>query len=280
MAARLSALALVCGFVCAPAVAQEPSFAAASIRANPSGLHPSGLPGGTTDFRPGGRFSAENVRLLELISTAWNIERYRLTGGPDWLRSARFNVEAAAGSDVPIERTRLMLRTLLAERFTLRARLAPRELPTYTLVVARADGRLGQGLRPASPTACVNRSPGRVPPGELPTCGQLRSGPDRMSGRSVPIEELRSRLSAISLRVVVDKTGLAGAYDIDLEWTPGESTVAAVAALTPGTPPAPVDPNRAPLETAVTEQLGLRLQQTRGIVDVLVIDGAELPTEN
>ena len=73
----------------------------------------------------------------------------------------------------------MMLRTLLAERFTLQTRMAPRELPTYTLVVARGDGRLGQRLRPASLTACVSRAPGRVPAGELPTCGQLRSGPDR-----------------------------------------------------------------------------------------------------
>lgn len=279
MTTRLLALALA---ACAPIAAaqQPPAFAAASIKVNPSGLHPSGLAGGTTDVRPGGRFTALNVLALDLVTTAWSVEGYRVTGGPDWLRSTRFNVEAAAGADAPRDQVLLMLRTLLAERLQLRARLVPRELPTYALVIGRTDRRLGPGLRPASPSACVSRAPGRVPPGELPTCGQLRSGPDRMSGRSVPIEEVRSRLSAIGQRVVVDKTGLASVYDIDLEWAPGEAALAAVAALTPGAPPTPVDPNRAPLETAIAEQLGLRLQSTRGMVDVLSIEGAELPAEN
>jgi len=276
----LLTLFVVAACAAAAAAQQEPSFAAASIKANPSGLHPTGLPGGTTDVRPGGRLSALNVPALELIAMAWNIESYRVTGGPDWLRSTRFNVEASAGADVARERVNLMLRTLLVERLRLRARLVPREMPTYALMLGRTDGRLGPGLRPASPSACVNRAPGRVPPGELPTCGQLRSGPDRMSGRSVPMEEMRGRLSAISQRVVIDRTGLAGTYDIDLEWAPGEAALAAVAALTPGAPPAPVDPNRAPLETAVAEQLGLRLQSTRGLVDVLSIESAELPTGN
>jgi uncharacterized protein (TIGR03435 family) len=281
MIMRRLTLALIVAAASVPvAVAQQPpAFAAASIKVNPTGLHPSGLPGGTTDVRPGGRFSALNVPALELITMAWNIESYRVTGGPDWLRSTRFNVEASAGADVPREQVNLMLRALLAERLQLRARLVPREMPTYTLLVIRADGRLGPGLRPASTAACVTRAPGRVPPGELPTCGQLRSGPDRLSGRSVPLEEFRGRLSGISRRVVVDKSGLAGVYDIDLEWAPGESALAAVAALTPGTPPAPVDPDRAPLETAISEQLGLRLQSTRGMVDVLSIEGAELPAQ-
>jgi uncharacterized protein (TIGR03435 family) len=284
MAARLImrlALAAVVTTTPQVLVAQEmPSFAAASVKANPSGLHPSGLPGGTTDFRPGGRFSFVNVALLELIGTAYSIENYRIVGGPDWLRSARFNIEATAGADVPIEQARLMLRALLAERFNLRARLEPRDMPTYTLVVGRSDGRLGPALRPASPAACVTRRAGAAPAGELPTCGQLRSGPDRMSGRRVAIAELSSRISRIAGRVVIDQTGLTGAYDIDLEWTPGEAARAAVDALTPGAPPAPVDPNRPALITAVQEQLGLRLQPTRGPVDVLAIDGAEFPTEN
>jgi uncharacterized protein (TIGR03435 family) len=266
----------------APVLAHQetPSFAAASVKRNPSGLHPTGLAGGTTDFRPGGRVSFVNVSLSELVAAAYGIENYRIVGGPDWLRSARFNVEATAGADVPIEHARLMLRALLAERFSLRTRFEPREMPTYTLVIGRSDRRLGPNLRSASPDACVIRRPGPVPTRELPTCGQLRSGPDRMSGRGVTLADLRSRLSGIAGRVVIDQTGLTGPFDLDLEWTPSESVRAAVDALTPGAASTPVDPNRPALITAVHEQLGLRLQSTRGPVDVLAIDSAELPTEN
>lgn len=279
MSARLVALA-VSAVAWLAGAQQEPSFAAASVKANPSGLHPSGLPGSTTDFRPGGRFSALNVVVRDLIRTAWNLEAYRVVGGPDWLRRAHFDIEATAGADVPIERARLMLKALLAERFELRARLEPREMRTYALVLNRNDGRLGPRLQSASAAACVNRRPGPTPAGELPTCGQLRSGPNRLSGRSVTMQELSARLSGISGRPVIDKTGLTGPLDVDLEWTPSEAARAAVEALTPGAPPEPIDPNRPALLTAVDEQLGLRLQSTRGMVDVLVIENAERPSEN
>jgi uncharacterized protein (TIGR03435 family) len=87
------------------------------------------------------------VPLLELIGIAHGIENYRIVGGPDWLRTARFNIEATAGADVPIERAKLMRQSLLAERFQLRTRLERREMPTYTvrseMVTLRPDMRVG-----------------------------------------------------------------------------------------------------------------------------------------
>jgi uncharacterized protein (TIGR03435 family) len=271
-------LILACLVFTAPLNAQAPAFEAASVRPTKSSL-----PGGVTDFRAGGQFTAENVTLLDLIRTAYNVEPYRLAGGPEWMRRDRFDVQARAGVDVSIERARLMLRTMLVERFMLRARIETRDVPTYNLVMSRQDGRLGPGLRPASPTACVDRGPmpARAPAGELPSCGLLPAGPERMSGRRVSLERLTAQLSSMTGRLVADRTGLAGMFDIDLEWAMTDAQAAALAALTPpgGTPPAP-NPNRPGLFTAVEEQLGVKLQSSAGPVEVVVIESVDRPTPN
>lgn len=261
-----------------PAAPQTPSFEAVSVKVNRSGF-----PGGLTDFRAGGQFTATNESLLQLIRVAYNVSVNRIVGGPDWLTSERFDVEARADADVPIEQSRLMLRAMLADRFTLRARIDTREMPTFTLVLSRQDRRTGPRLRPASPDACVQRGPlpGRVPAGELPSCGLLPSGPERMSGRSVSFDRLIQQLSSMTGRVVVDRTGLTGTFDIDLEWAMTEAQVAQLAVLTPpgGTPPV-FDPNRPGLFTALDEQLGVKLESATGPVQVVVVESAERPTEN
>lgn len=102
-----------------------------------------------------------------------------------------------------------------------------------------------------------------------------------MSGRRVPLALLTTQLSSMMGRVVVDKTGRAGMFDIDLEWQPSEAQVAAVAVLTPpgGTPPV-FDPNRPGITTAIEDQLGLKLQSATGPVDVVIVESIERPTAN
>jgi uncharacterized protein (TIGR03435 family) len=261
----------------APAVGQPETFAAASIKTNRSGF-----PGGLMDFRAGGAFVATNETLQQFLRAAYDLDVNRIIGGPDWVTTARFDIQATAGVDLPIERSRQLLRALLVERFKLRSRTERREMPTYDLTIARADRVPGPRLRVASPSACVDRGPmpGRAPQGELPSCGLLPAGIDRMSGRRVALARLVSQLSSITGRVVTDRTGLTGMFDIDLEWAPSEAVLAAVAALRPGDGPPRVDPDRPSLLTALEEQLGLRLQSTRGMVDVLVIEGAERPVDD
>jgi uncharacterized protein (TIGR03435 family) len=261
-----------------PAAPQAPSFETVSVKVNRSGF-----PGGLMDFRAGGQFSATNETLLQLVRAAYDVTVNRITGGPDWLGRERFDVEARAGAGVPIEQSRLMLRAMLADRFKLRARIDTREMPTFTLVLSRQDGATGPRLRPASPPACVNRGPmpGRTAAGELPSCGLLPSGPERMSGRSVTLDRLLQQLSSMTGRVINDRTGLTGTFDIDLEWAMTEAQVAQLAVLTPpgGTPPV-FDPNRPGLFTALDEQLGLKLEPGIGPVNVVVIESAERPSEN
>lgn len=278
-------LGLLCSVLAVAAVssaqektAQRSTFDAASVRVNRSGF-----PGGTTDLRAGGQVRATNQTLDRILGVAYDVEIHRIIGGPDWMTRERFDVEARANTAVSRDETRLMLRSLLVERFRLNARLEPRMMPTYDLVMIRSDGSTGLGLRVASPAACVDRGPQpqRAPAGELPSCGLMPTGPERMSGRSVPIDLLVTQLSSMTGRTVVNGTNLSGLFDVDLTWAMTEAQVAQLAVLTPpgGTPPR-FDPTRPGLFTAIQEQLGLRLVSSTGPVDVLVVESAERPTEN
>jgi uncharacterized protein (TIGR03435 family) len=255
---------------------QAPTFDVASVRMNRSGF-----PGGASGLRPG-QFSARNETLRQLIRVAYRLETFRILGGPDWMDADRFDIQARAAMDVPRDQMLLMLQSLLTERFRLAAHKETRDLPIYELVVNRRDGKTGTRLRPASPGTCTDRGqqPVGVPAGQLPSCGVLLAGPDRMSGRRVSLALLATQLSARVSRVVVDRTGRAEMFDLDLEWTPDDAERAAVAALTPGGGPPPVDPDRPGIFTALDEQLGLKLEPARGPIEILVIAGAERPVEN
>jgi uncharacterized protein (TIGR03435 family) len=179
-----------------------------------------------------------------------------------------------------------MLRNLLEERFQLRARLETREYPQFALVLARQDGSLGPGLRRRT-VPCTTRAVGKL--GEL--FGPLPSTRTQCGGRTdrgmllstgATMADLVWALSRPELvpgvgRIVVDRTGLAGTFDIDLRWTPDSAFAdrSQTAASTPS-----LADNEPPLFTAIQEQLGLKLERTKGPVEVLVIDHVEQPTPN
>jgi uncharacterized protein (TIGR03435 family) len=181
-----------------------------------------------------------------------------------------------------------MLQSLLAERFQLVVHRESKELPIYTLVMARSDGKPGPQLH-ASATDCAAlmsamRGRGGPPPappapGERMPCS-LRMFPGSLSGGASTIAQLTNVLARFVSRTVVDQTGLAGAFDFDLQWTPDQMPQGREE-RPPGAPPLPaIDPNGPSIFTAVQEQLGLKLESTKGPVDVLVIDRIEHPTED
>jgi uncharacterized protein (TIGR03435 family) len=257
----------------ASVAAAQPAFDAASVKANRSGL-----PGGITDFRPG-QFVAVNQTLRFILVAAYDLPDFRIVGGPDWIDKDRFDIQARATSPVSRRDAMPLLRALLEERFGVKAHTERREHPVYALIVNRAGG---PGLRPASPAACVDRGPQppRVAPGDLPSCGLLPARPGGLSGRSVPIELLAAQLSPLVRRPVLDRTGLTGLFDIDLEWEIDDAQRAALAVLAPDRPMAPPNPDRPGLIGAVQEQLGLKLDSTRAPVDVLVVDAVARPAED
>lgn len=263
------------------------AFEVVSVRPNNSG-----------DFRrafgpgPGGRFQALNTTLRELVTFAYGVDMDRaglqVVGGPPWMDRDRFDVDAVApaGSAWPFD-ARDMVRTLLVERFRLVAHRETREVATYDLVMDRDDRRPGPQLRVSMVDCEARRAaarrggpppPSTTPPPNpatvRPVCG-LRQAPTRFAGDAVTLNQLASALGPESGRIVFDRTGLTGYYDVDLEWTPGQER------LRPEGAPVPIiDSSAPPIFTAVREQLGLRLQGSRAPVELVAIDAAERPTGN
>jgi uncharacterized protein (TIGR03435 family) len=225
---------------------------------------------------PGGGFRARNAPLKVLIRRAYAVQSYQVVDGPAWLDSARFDVEAkmdkATVSD-PFQ-SLLMLRTLLADRFQLRVRAESRDLQIYELIKVRSDSKTKKNLRP-SDLDCV--SPGAVPISESDVCNvHMGLGPNgnTMKARGVTMARLAEYLQPYVRRMIVDKTGLSGSgtFDIELDfWTDP-------ALLGLPTPPGPpIDTNSSAIFEAVQQQLGLRLHQKMGPVEVLVVEHVEQP---
>jgi uncharacterized protein (TIGR03435 family) len=236
---------------------------------------------------PPGRFMATNVTLRMLIRSAYaNLPDFRMIGGPSWIDTDRFDVDAVgrstAGPDAA-EQTRLMTQSLLEDRFKLKSHLETRELPIYLLVLARPDGTLGDRIKPST-TECKAITPppgappppppppGGAPPGAPPQCPSML-GMGAISGRQLSIDRLADTLAPYANRKIVNRTNLTGLFDLDLRWLPD-----LLPFVPAGAPPPPTDPDAPPLMTALQEQLGLKLDASRGPVEVLVIDHAEKPT--
>jgi uncharacterized protein (TIGR03435 family) len=285
---RLTPVVVVALWASALMVARQPVFEVAAVKMNASGPGPSfGLM-----VLPGGRVFAQNVPLRELVRAAYGLEDSQLEGGPPWIRSTRYDVEGRAGSEVTIETARAMVRTLLAQRFRLAAHTEVRQLPIYELVMARGDRALGKALRTSGPDCAPVTLPAGLPPAPPPPAGaglpvapggvQCPSGflPGHLSIRKIDMPAFASVLwRRIGQRPIVDRTGRSGYFDIDLTYLPElESVNGRPASENPSLPAAIA---AAPsIFTAVQEQLGLKLESTRGPVDVLVIDRVEALIEN
>ena len=242
----------------------------------------------------GDRYTASGVSLGVLIRSAYQVQEFQIVGGPDWLDSDRFDVVAKAEPDAGAAsamrapgptRQQLMLRSLLAERFNLVVHKETRQMPVYALVLARSDGTLGPQLH-RSTTDCTNvgavrgragnASPPTAPWLQPPGCGTnvgpgvVLAGGRTMAQFATALSTLTNTGSSLN-RLVVDRTGLEGTFDVNLKFTPEY-----IPPVGPGMPP--IDANGPSIFTAVQEQLGLKLEAQRGPVEVLVIDRVGQPT--
>lgn len=259
----------------------EMAFEVASIKPNRSGSRSFG-----TRKNPGGRFIANNETLAQLIDVAyaqgdfWRIlagQSSRITGGPRWVYSERYDVNASAGREVTVEEMRAMVRALLTERFKLVARHETRSQPTYALMIARPAGRsLGPQLRRidvdcaavAADRAAALRNGTSLPPpasNGAPLCGAMANDGELKFG-GVTTDVLAMRISKEAGRTVVDKTGLRGTYEVTLRYSPAGNNSAS--------------DDRPTLFMALREQLGLELVPQQNAIDFMVIDRAERPTPN
>jgi uncharacterized protein (TIGR03435 family) len=256
---------LIAAATVAAALSQAQSFEVASIKPHPSSddlVHIQPL--------PGGRLIVENFSLRFLMRFAYGVEDYQISGGPDWVGSDRYDIQAKAeGSASGKQMTGPMLRALLEDRFKLKLHREPRQLPVYNLIVAKGGAKLPRAQEGGCVPHSMDSPP--VPAGPLPKfCGFLGVEVDglnrklKMDGSSMT--ELAQSLSRAELRrTVVDKTGLTGAFDVQLKWVLDA--------------PDAGDPGLS-IYTAIQEQLGLKLESAKGPVDVLVIDHVEKPSAN
>jgi uncharacterized protein (TIGR03435 family) len=246
-------------------------------------------------FTPDG-ISLSGVPIQMLLREGFHVEDDHIIGAPGWVKTNRYDVQAKVSpEDAPkldklkFDERRSMIVPLLVERLNLKYHHETRELAGYTLVVAKGGPKMKLSeVQPPPPDAKppdpgANPKPGNAAPQRQQQRRMLRMmDRGRLEAEGSSTEMLAHVLSGQLGRNVIDKTGLAGSYDYTLQWTPEDAA-----------PPKPggADGGSARNEnsndavgpsifTAVQEQLGLKLESTKGMADVIVIDHIDLPSEN
>jgi bla regulator protein BlaR1 len=234
-----------------PAGGEQPAFEVASIKPARDDAD-----GRSVTHSPGARLTTSNATLKQLIYLAYQVMPFQVSGGPNWVNSDGFDIEAkAANSKATQEQFRRMIQTLLADRFQLKFHFATKELPVYALVVAKNGPKLVE-VKDDNPEVA------------------MRNGRGEMTGVKATMPMFAVALSRPLQRKVVDETGLKGAYAFKLQFVPDENPAH------PGDDGAVQVHDGPSLFTALGEQLGLNLKPSKGPVEVFVIDHAEKPTPN
>lgn len=261
----------------------RPAFEVASIKPNHS-----------ADSRPliqlrPGRFVATGATARFLIQFAYDAQDFQLSGGPSWINSNKYDIDAKVEDSIAkelrtlttfqqMDQIRLMLQSLLADRFKLQVSHDTKDVAVYALVVAKNGPKLTQSVV-APPAAAAGNPEG--PPPNGPRIGITGNG--QVTATGVPVSLLAEILSHQLGRQVVDHTELKGNYDFKLQWTPDENQPFSGPDGGPIPSPAsapPPDSSGPSLSTALQEQLGLRLESQKGPVTVFVIDHVEEPSPN
>ena len=276
-------MVLLVAIIGSTARAQEPdTFEVASIKRTQGA--PGVLP---LVFTQTGRLRAPFSTLRELVQAAYGVEPNQIIGGPDWIGTDHFEVNATLPAGTTTARAQMMLRKLLVERFGLATVQEKRDLPVHFLDRA---GELGPQLSVAGPACKPLKAPTGIPAPPPPPPPPAGSGPISLmnqppgskcgnvmfsgffSMRAVPMVTFVTYLSRQVRRPIVDRTGLSALYDIDLSFLPDTGPM-----MFNG---APLNADAPALSTAVREQLGLRLESGRAPVDVVVIERVSVPTDN
>jgi uncharacterized protein (TIGR03435 family) len=254
------------------------TFDVASVRANKSG------PQGTNiNVLPNG-VNLINVPLRAIIQLAYGIQQpSRLAGVPNWANDERFDIIARSDAITSRDQLRSMLQALLADRFKLTAHMESRERPIYALKRARPNDAPGPSLRPSTAVCAPpiagrgEAAGGQAVTGQATQCGPQPGGPGKVILVGSAMSQLASVLSLVVRRTVVDRTELAGNYDVELMYAPEQQRAGPQPADGAAAIP---DPDRPSLFTALEEQLRLQLKPEREKVEVLVVDRVDRPGDN
>ena len=221
-------------------------FEVAVIRPNPAGASA----GTNFDLFEGGRLRIINEPVKLMIRVAFQIQNSQIAGGPGWVGSDRYDIEAKTGRPEKIEPGQLspLMQGLLSERFHLRVHRETRDLAVYALVAAKSGPKLKPKAEGEGSAMNTKGGPGR----------------SQLTGTGVSMKLLAGYVGNRLGRIVLDKTGLSDSYDFTLDWAPEQAPDSSVPSLV----------------TALQEQLGLRIESARSPVEVLVIDSIDRPSEN
>ena len=239
-----------------PANIDSYSFAASVVKRSPSDSVRS------IKFSPGGRLSARNATVRLLIKIAYDLNDDELTGGPAWISSKRFDIDATPdapdGAVVDQLRNRQRLQGLLADRFQLDLRSEMRMMSTYALVVAKSGPKLKKSQAPDEPT-------------------QFHANAGEVLLTNATLDQIANAVSDWVRQPVLNQTGLDGKYDLRLEWTPDQPVATADSTGAPPDQPANAGPT---IFTALQQQLGLSLQSRKNLALCKVVNRVQLPSEN
>jgi uncharacterized protein (TIGR03435 family) len=225
-----------------------------------------------------GRLLMENFAPRTLIVLAYGVGDYQVTGGPSWIGSDRYDIQGKAEGDATVQQMEgPMLQSILVDRFKLSFHRETQQLPVYELTRAGGNTKLQQTKEDSCTMYAVDAPAPRPSAPSAPGttfCGFphiTQSGINRaVDGKGVSMATLAANIARSVRRSVIDKTGLTGTYDLHLEWTDAPLNDVAN----------PDTFNRPSIFSAVTEQLGLKLESTKGPVEVIVIDRIERPSAN
>jgi len=273
----------------AAGILAQPPLPRAQVEVSSLKIHAGDGRGPEMRGSPGG-FSLRNASLRDMIRAAYGVWDFQILAGPDWIDSDRYDIETKAHIIPPSQMHVVVVEAVLRDRFKLKLHRETTELPVYVLTVAKGGAR----MRPSKDGSCVpfdgKTIPRRNVPGQKPYCGFANRGISLWLNRTIdavglsiadppgPKPELPVVLSLTGFlssnldRMVIDKTGLTGKYDIHLEWNWQATKDSGSAAVSADDGPS--------LFTAVQDQLGLKLEPGQGPVEVLVVDHVERPGGN
>jgi len=264
MLRRLAAVALLISSIGAHAQPANPrpkfdAFEVATIKP----VAPDTKPVRFITMQGDNRFVVKGYTLKGLIAAAYDLSPRVISGGPDWLESNHYDIVAVTPGNVrPVRDEQMqMLRALLTDRFKLAFHREKKEFSIFVLGPAKSGPKLKESSAPADD-----------PPQLISTVYPQRIALPARNATMAAFASLLQR--AILDRPVVDKTGLSGRYDFDLEWAPDTSQFGGDVA------PASSDAASPPFFSAIQQELGLKLDPTKGPVDALIIDKADLPSAN
>ena len=258
-----------------------------------------GSRGGPGTIDPG-RYTATNATLKMMLASAYDLKSYQISG-PSWLDSERFDVTAKIPPGATKEQFRTMQQNLLIERFHITLHLEKKDQPIYNLVVGKngpklkptevpesaflpADGGRGGAPPPPPPPPAPGQFP-KMPAGRPGMMMFFAQSAFRLAAQGQTMAQMANFLSMQTGRPVMDKTGLTGKYDFQLEFAPepGQSPMRGMPMPPPGAAGGPAGDASDPMPTLFgsIQELGLKLEATKGPVDLLVVDKADkVPVEN